>query len=365
MNRLERYLQEQIARHGPISIAEYMAQALGHPQFGYYMGKDPLGVAGDFITAPEISQMFGELIGAWAVVAWQRMGRPNPLALVELGPGRGTLMSDALRAAKTAPDFLAAARIHMVETSPALEARQRQALAGHGATWHRDFEQVPPAPLIVIANELFDALPIQQYVLTKEGWRRRCVGIDHGTHRLCFVLAPEPLDHPLVGGVMEQSLSEGAIGEVRETSPASIALMSAIARRIRQHRGTALIIDYGPFESAAGDSLQAVRGHARHQVLDDPGEADITAHVDFEALATAARAEGCRIFGPLCQGAFLGNLGIEARMERLAEGADRAQARDIRSAYARLTSPTAMGELFKALAIGDSDTPPPGFEASS
>ncbi len=360
MNRLERYLRDQIARQGPISIAEYMAQALGHPQFGYYMGKDPLGVAGDFITAPEISQMFGELIGAWAVVAWQQIGRPDPLALVELGPGRGTLMSDALRAAKTAPDFLKAARIHLVETSPAFEARQRQALAGHDATWHRDFEHVPPAPMIVIANEFFDALAIQQYVLTKEGWRRRCVGIDHEAHRLCFTLAPEPL----VGGVMEPSLGEGAIGDIRETSPASITLMSAIARRIRQHRGTALIIDYGPASSAVGDSLQAVRGHARHQVLDDPGEADITAHVDFEALASAAKAEGCRIFGPLSQGAFLGNLGIEARMERLAGGAA-AQARDIRSAHARLTSPTAMGELFKVLCVGSSDSPPPGFEAPS
>ncbi len=362
MNQLDKNLREQIARQGPISIAEYMAQALCHPQFGYYMGKDPLGVKGDFITAPEISQMFGELIGAWAAVAWRQMGQPESLALVELGPGRGTLMRDALRAAKTAPDFLKAAQIHLVETSPVLEARQRQALAGYDATWHRDFGDVPPAPLIVIANEFFDALPIQQYVFTEGGWRRRCVGIDTETQRLSFVLAEEPLVG-VVGGAMEPSLGDGAIGEVRETSPASITLMSAIARRIAQQGGYALIIDYGPFGSAVGDSLQAVKGHDRHQVLDDPGEADITAHVDFEALATAARAEGCRTSGPITQGAFLGNLGIEARMGRLAEGADRAQATDIRSAYARLTSATAMGELFKVLSVGGSDVPAPGFEA--
>ncbi len=360
MNQLDQNLRERIARQGPISIAEYMAQALSHPQFGYYMGKDPLGVKGDFITAPEISQMFGELIGAWAAVAWQLMGEPESLALVELGPGRGTLMSDALRAAKTAPGFLKAVQIHLVETSPALAARQRQALAGHDANWHQDFEDVPPGPLIVIANEFFDALPIQQFVLAEGGWRRRSVGIDNETHRLCFVLADEPLDE-----AMEARLGDGAIGDIRETSPASITLMSAIARRLAQHRGYALIIDYGPAKSAPGDSLQAVKGHHRHQVLDDPGEADITAHVDFEALATAAKVEGCHISGPLTQGAFLGNLGIEARMERLADGADPAQARDIRSAYARLTSAAAMGELFKVLSVGVGDLPAPGFEAPS
>lgn len=360
MSGLDRYLRERILRHGPISIAEFMAAALTHPRFGYYMGKDPLGVKGDFITAPEISQMFGELIGAWAVAAWRQMGGPETLALVELGPGRGTLMSDALRAARTAPDFLAAATIHLVETSPAFEARQRQALAGYRANWHRDFEDVPSAPLIVIANEFFDALPIQQYVFTEGGWRRRCVGIDDETHRLCFVLAAEPLDDP-----MEPNLGDGAIGDIRETSPMAVALMASIARRLRQHRGTALIIDYGAAKSAPGDSLQAVKGHASHRVLDHPGEADITAHVDFEALANAAAAQGCHSFGPLPQGIFLKNLGIEARKGRLLEGADAAQARDIRSAYARLTSSAAMGTLFKALGVASTATAPPGFEPPS
>ncbi len=359
MNQLDQNLRQQIARKGPISIAEYMAQALCHPQFGYYMAKDPLGVKGDFITAPEISQMFGELIGAWAVVAWRQIGQPDPFALVELGPGRGTLMSDAMRAARTTPGFLDGAQIHLVEASPTLAARQTQALAGLDATWHREFDDVPPGPLIVIANEFFDALPIEQYVFTDCGWRRRAVGIDTETGRLSFVTAEETLAEP-----MEPGPGAGAIGDIRETSPASITLMSAIARRIAQHRGRALIIDYGPAKSAMGDSLQAVKGHARHNVLDDPGEADITAHVDFEALGNAAGAEGCRVEGPLTQGAFLRNLGIEARMERLMESADPAQARDIRSAYVRLTSPTAMGELFKVLGVGEGDVASPGFEAS-
>ncbi len=361
MNRLDQDLRRRIAREGPISIAEYMDQALCHPQFGYYMAKDPLGVEGDFITAPEISQMFGELIGAWAVVTWQRMGEPDSFALVELGPGRGTLMSDGLRAARAATGFLEAAHIHLVEASPTLAARQAQALAGHNPTWHQAFEDVPPGATIVIANEFFDALPIEQYVLTKSGWRRRAVGIDADTGELCFVITEETLAD------MDAPDTDLAIGDIRETSPQSLALMTAIALRIAKQGGRALIIDYGPSQSAAGDSLQAVKGHARHNVLDDPGEADITAHVDFQALATAARTEGLRVSGPITQGEFLKNLGIEARMARLVKGADPAQARDIRSAHLRLTSPTAMGELFKVISVGDGggDGPAPGFEATS
>ena len=345
-----------IALQGPITVARFMAEALTHPRDGYYMRADPLGSAGDFTTAPEISQMFGELIGLWCADCWRAMGAPEPVLLVELGPGRGTLMADALRAAATVPDFRAALDIHLVEASPALRARQEEALAGASAHWHDSLGDVPRAPMLLIANEFFDALPIHQFIATAQGWRERLVGLaDDG---FCFVLAPGAT--PACALIGANPLGEA--GAVLEIRPAATALGRDIAERLAADGGAALLVDFdktGP----SGDSLQAVRGHRRHDVLADPGTADIAAAVDFAALTEAAR--GARVHGPVQQGEFLEALGLGARATALAADATPDQAADIESARNRLSAPDEMGTLFKALAITGPDmAAPAGFTAS-
>jgi NADH dehydrogenase [ubiquinone] 1 alpha subcomplex assembly factor 7 len=339
-----------------------MAEALGHPTLGYYRTRDPLGAAGDFTTAPEISQMFGEMIGLWCVELWQAMGGPAPFNLVELGPGRGTLMADALRAARLRPAFAAAARLHLVETSPTLRAAQaarlRDAAPDMAPAWHDGLAGVPDGPLLLIANELFDALPVHQFQHTGEGWRERVVALAEDGETLCFALAPAGPAIALLA-TAQRAAPAGAIAEV---SPASVALAAEIGRRVAAHGGAALIIDYGPAESAAGDSLQALCRHQPVDPLSMPGEADITAHVDFAALARAAREAGAAAHGPLTQGTFLSRLGIEMRAARLLQGATASQARDIRTSLARLLGPAEMGTLFKVLAIAAPSLPaPPGF----
>jgi NADH dehydrogenase [ubiquinone] 1 alpha subcomplex assembly factor 7 len=360
MTPLEREIRGIIRRRGPIPVADYMALALGHPEHGYYRQGDPLGRAGDFITAPEISQVFGELVGLWCATTWRRIGAPDPVRLVELGPGRGTLMADALRAAGMVPGFLAAADIHLVETSPALTACQQDALAGRNVTWHKDFADVPAGPLVLVANEFFDALPVQQWVRTGTGWRRRCVGVDGADGGLRFVLSPRAEDGALE---IPKPVRGAPTGAVFEVCAEGLALAGAIGARLAGQGGAALIIDYGPAESAAGCSLQAVRNHAYHPVLSDPGHADLTAHVDFAALAHAARHAGAQSFGPVAQGDFLTGLGIAARMERLAGGAAPDQARAILAGGRRLIDADAMGTLFKVLALAAPALPAPaGFE---
>ena len=345
-----------IALQGPITVARFMAEALTHPRDGYYMRADPLGAAGDFTTAPEISQMFGELIGLWCADCWRAMGAPDPVLLVELGPGRGTLMADALRAAATAPDFRAALDIHLVEASPALRARQEDAVGRATARWHNDFADVPQGPMLLIANEFLDALPIHQFVATAQGWRERLVGLDDDGFR--FVLAPGATPACALIGANPP----GEAGAVLEIRPTAALLARDIAERLAAHGGAALLVDFdkaGP----SGDSLQAVRGHKRHDVLADPGSADIAAAVDFAALAEAAR--GARVHGPVPQGEFLETLGLGARAAALAANATPDQAAAIDSARHRLTAPDQMGTLFKAFAIAGPDMPAPaGFAAS-
>ena len=355
MTPIEQRVRERIAQAGPIPIAEYMAIALGDPSHGYYRRRDPLGAGGDFVTAPEISQVFGELIGLWCAVTWRAMGAPDPVRLVELGPGRGTLMADALRAACAAPELLAAADLHLVETSPALKQRQHDALAAARPTWHESFTEVLDGPCLVIANEFFDALPVEQFVRTAEGWRRRCVGIDDAEGTLCFVLAD-------CGRAIPAPFPDAPLGVPCEMRLEAEALAGEIARRIARHGGAALIIDYGHAARAPGDTLQAVRRHRFDDVLAQPGLADLTAHVDFEAVAHAAHAAGADVHGPVAQGIFLNRLGLGVRMRRLCDAApDRAQ--DIRAGCRRLSDPAKMGELFKALAITPPSSPPPaGFE---
>ncbi|GGK25044.1 class I SAM-dependent methyltransferase [Salinarimonas ramus] len=349
MTPLEREIRTLIAVEGPIPVSRYMALCLGHPTHGYYMTRDPIGMAGDFVTAPEISQMFGELVGLWAAQTWIDLGRPSPFALVELGPGRGTLMADALRAAKVAPGFLQAAAVHLVETSPVLRARQRATLAsppaalGGGVHWHASLDDVPDRPVIALANEFFDALPIRQVVRDRGAWRERLVGIDAGG-ALAFGLAPDA----------DPSVSYDAPdGAVLEIAAAGAAVMRALAARIVACGGAALAIDYGHARTGFADTLQAVRRHAFADPLVDAGEADVTAHVDFAQLAQAAQDAGARVFGPVTQGALLRALGIEHRARTLASRASAKASEEIGAALTRLAGEGEddMGVLFKALAV--------------
>ncbi len=361
MSALADHLRTRIASAGPISLAEFMATALTHPRHGYYMWSDPLGREGDFITAPEISQMFGELIGLWCVATWRQMGEPGSVRLVELGPGRGTLMSDALRSIATVPAFPAAASVHLVETSPVLGKLQRDALRGTGASWHDRLGQVSSGPLLLIANELFDALPVRQFQLTSKGWHERVVTVDTTSGDLIFALAPGT---SLVAGLNPVSSMGAPVGSICEVSTMAISLADEIARRVVRDGGAALIIDYGPAVSEIGATLRGVRGHEAHDPLAEPGSADISADVDFMTLGRAASGAGAAVYGPIRQGRFLRLLGIEARAAMLKKKATRKQKGEINAALNRLLHKDQMGQRFKAFVIANPNLlPPAGFEA--
>jgi NADH dehydrogenase [ubiquinone] 1 alpha subcomplex assembly factor 7 len=361
MTPLETEIREMIASDGPMSVARYMALCLGHPVHGYYMTRDPFGARGDFVTAPEISQMFGELIGLWAASVWQLMGSPDDVRLVELGPGRGTLMADALRAVTVVPAFRAALSVHLVETSPVLRRRQHDTLSGLGVPmdWHNDAAAVPDGPMIAIANEFFDALPVRQAVKATDGWHERMVGIDR--NGLTFALHPDPvrgLDAALPPRI--RAAPVGVLCEWRSDEP-----VAGLARRVVETGGTVLAIDYGHTESGVGETLQAVAGHGFADPLSAPGEMDLTAHVDFRALGRTAASQGARVHGPLAQGEFLRRLGIVQRARVLKARAIGAQADEVDTALARLVGgrPNQMGELFKAIAFADPRLGPlPGFD---
>jgi NADH dehydrogenase [ubiquinone] 1 alpha subcomplex assembly factor 7 len=338
-----------IEHSGPISLARYMALCLSDPDFGYYTQGEPIGAAGDFVTAPEISQMFGELIGLWCAVTWRQLGAPAPVNLVELGPGRGTLMKDALRAIQAEPAFARALTPHLVETGARLRAAQQRTLAGTPATWHNDLTTLPPGPVLVLANEFFDALPAQQYEKREDGWRERQVTYRDEAFQPYLSEMPCALDRA------------GDIGDVFEQAPARERYMADIAARLHAEGGAALIIDYGHVKSANGDTLQAVRAHQAQSLYAEPGLADLTSHVDFEALCRAAM--GVQSHGPVTQGNFLRSLGIEARAAALQRTASAPQARDIGSALNRLLDPRQMGQLFKVMALNPlGSAPPAGFE---
>ena len=349
MNALAARLAERIAQQGPLTVADYMAEALAHPRHGYYMTGDPFGARGDFVTAPEVSQMFGELVGLWCAEAWRQLGSPEDLLLIELGPGRGTLLTDALRAARVLPGFPVALRLHLVEMSPALQALQRQNLAGTEAQWHGSLAEVPRGqPALVIANEFFDALPVRQFERAPDGWRERMVGLAPDGDGLAFRLSPPA---PAAERLIPEALRRAAPGAVAEVAPAALSLVSQIAERLAADGGAALILDYGYADADGRPTLQALRRHARHDVLAAPGEADLTAHVDFGSLAACARKAGAEAWGPVEQGVFLEALGIAARAERLQAGASAEQAAEVRAALHRLTAPEEMGRLFKAMIL--------------
>jgi len=363
MTPLEAELRRIIAADGPISVATFMGLCLGHPVHGYYTTRDPFGRGGDFITAPEISQMFGELIGLWAAAVWQAMGAPAQVALVELGPGRGTLMADALRAARVVPAFAAALDVHLVETSPVLQRRQQEILAASGVpiAWHREFASVRSGPLIIIANEFFDALPVHQAVKTERGWHERMVGVGPDD-RLTFALHPDPI--PGFAAVVSEPVAKASAGALYEWRSGDV--VAELARRVARDGGAALVVDYGHSESVLGETLQAVGRHGFADPLAAPGEVDLTAHVDFAALARMAQAAGARVHGPVTQGDFLRRIGIEARAAALRDTAAAAQATDVDAALARLTGGgrDSMGELFKATAFADPKLGAlPGFDS--
>ena len=363
MTELGTLIARRIRATGPLTIAEFMAEALQHPRLGYYATHDPLGAAGDFVTAPEVSQVFGELIGLWCADVWVRMGRPDPVLLVELGPGRGTLMVDALRALVVAPDFRRAIRLHLVETSPALRAAQAKVLASAEPVWHESLDQVPSGPLLLVANEFLDALPIRQFERRGGTWRERRVGLAPDEATLAFVLdlAASPST-----ALIPTRFADAADGSVLEIRPAATDLAADVAKRLTADGGAALFIDYGHAVSACGDTLQAVRGHRYHPVLEAPGSADLTAHVDFEAFADPARAAGARVCGPVVQGDFLRALGIEVRARQLLANAARETRTTIESGIRRLIDGGEMGTLFKALALTHPDLPiPAGFPANT
>jgi NADH dehydrogenase [ubiquinone] 1 alpha subcomplex assembly factor 7 len=360
---LGRLIARRIALSGPISIADFMAEALGHPTLGYYRrAPSPIGAAGDFVTAPEISQMFGEMVGAWLAERWQAMGRPACVRLVELGPGRGTLMSDALRVTRAVPGFHGALALHLIESNASLRAQQAVVLAAHQPTWHERFEEVPAGPLLLVANEFFDALPVRQFHRTERGWTERMVGLAADGESLCFALAPGVTPYA-------RFLPKAPDGAEAELCEAGQALAAAIGARVggeggTRHGGWALIVDYGNARSGLGASLQAVRGHNEASVLDRPGDTDLSAHVDFVALARAARTASprARVFGPVAQGDFLRALGIARRADTLKTRASAAGRHAIDAALARLIAPDQMGNLFRVLAVGDDrSAAPAGF----
>lgn len=327
-------ISERIAAEGPLPLARAMALAADH----YYATHEPFGRGGDFITAPEISQMFGELAGLWLADIWARSGASDPFLLVELGPGRGTLLADALRAtAHAVPPFAAAARLHLVERSPRL--RKVQAAQFPDATFHDRLDTVPPGPMLLIANEFFDALPISQFVRGEHGWAMRSIGPDGWDESV-----------PANRHFIPPALQHAGPGSIYERSFAGEQLAAAIARRLAADGGAALLIDYGHVGPALGDTLQAIRGAQFADVLETLGEADLSAHVDFAGLAAAARPHA-RIWGPVDQGQFLLRIGIRARADRLKAASDLPTRAAIEAALARLTAPAAMGRLFKAMAI--------------
>jgi len=353
MTALAEKLKARIAANGPLTLAEYMADCLLDPQHGYYATRDPLGARGDFTTAPEISQMFGELLGLCLAQSWLDHGAPAPFTLAEPGPGRGTLMADIWRATRSVPGFHAAARVHLIEASPTLRDLQRDRLQGLPVRWHETIDTLPGAPLWLVANEFFDALPIRQFQRDGALWRERVVGMREGA-------LVQGLTDPAPRPELVHRLADTKPGDIVEICPAATAIMGEIQSQILAHGGVALIVDYGGWRSL-GDTFQALRGHAFDAPFAHPGEADLTAHVDFEAIARAAPRLTHSALMP--QGVLLKRLGVDVRAATLAQNLRGAALENHDAAYHRLTDGAEMGTLFKALALVAPGAPlPPGFD---
>jgi len=358
-------LRDRIRTGGPISIAAFMTEALFDPRHGFYATKDPIGAGADFITAPEISQMFGELIGLVAAQTWLDMGRPDAFKLIEMGPGRGTMMSDALRAARTVPGFIDVTEVVLIEASAALKAVQAQTLGPTGARirWVDRLDAVAPGPAFIVGNEFLDCLPVRQALRHKGQWHERLVGLDpqdEGGEAFAFVLGP-----PLAGesDLVPPRLYDADDGALVEIRPGDRQVIDMIAERFADHPGRALFIDYGPAQSEVGDTLQAIRAHKKQPPLEAPGSADLTARVDFESLMMAGKSAGLTCYGPEPQGAWLTGLGLEARAAALSQAKPGKRPEIARQIW-RLTDNDQMGSLFKLVCLDSADLPlPPGFSA--
>lgn len=357
MNKdFDSYLQKRLQHEGPLPLSQFMGLCLYHPEYGYYRNHNPLGQNGDFVTSPEISQMFGELIALCFMDVWQRMGAPTRIHAIELGPGRGTLMQDFLRT--ISPEFLKAIDLHLVDISPILKQEQRQRITHKQTTWHDDIETAfaacAQAPLFVIANEFFDALPIRQFVKKEQDWVERGITYKDGAYQMVELLTQDTR--------LPQLPSGATVNDIAEICEDARYITQLLTQQIALQGGMALFIDYGYTQSAYGDTLQAMRSHQYHDFLVDPGTADLTAHVDFKALKTIAEEQGAHVSGPTTQGHFLTELGIDIRAAQLKRNADSATQIMIDKTLHRLTHPEAMGELFKVLGISAPQTPSPcGF----
>ena len=348
---LQSEIRKLIKSSGPMPVWRYMELCLMHPQHGYYLSRDPLGREGDFTTAPEVSQMFGELLGLWAASVWKAIGSPPLLRLIELGPGRGTMMADALRALRVLPPLYQALSIHLVEVNPVLREKQRATLSGpREVSWHDTIDDVPDGPAIILANEYFDVLPIHQAVKRETGWHERIVEIDD-SGKLAFGVATEPI--PRFDVLLSPLVRAAPLGAVFEWRPD--AEIMKITSRVRDQDGAALIVDYGHVRSDVGDTFQAIARHTFADPLKNPGQADVTAHVDFQALVRAADDLGARVHGPATQGEFLKRLGIETRATTLMAKASPEVAEDIAAAMQRLVGGGrgGMGQMFKVLAVSE------------
>lgn len=352
MTPLKDRLIAKIKAEGPLSVAEYMTICLLDPVQGYYPTRDPLGSDGDFITAPEISQMFGEVIGLWCIQTWQDMGRPKTVQLIELGPGRGIMMSDILRAAKLDKEFLKALQVTLIEASPALEAVQGKtlALAPCPISWAPNLETAPTGPSIIIGNEFLDCLPIRQFIQKdrfagRAGWQERMIALDD--EKLRFGVSPAVISET-VQAALPQAQEEAKNDELLEVCPANAQIIDKIKERFKKNTGRALFIDYGPAETEFGDTLQALKRHEKVGVFSDPGNTDLTARVDFGALVELAKAVDLPATHPVPQREFLSKLGLEMRAVALSRSKPESKDKIARQLH-RLTASDEMGELFKAI----------------
>lgn len=350
------HLTTRILQDGPISVAAYMTECLLHPTLGYYTTRDPLGPQGDFITSPEISQMFGEVIGLCLAQSWMDQGQPSRFILGELGPGRGTLMADILRATRRVPGFHQAAKVVLLEVSPELKKKQAETLREYAPEWLGNIAEFSDLPLYLVANEFFDALPIRQFLRDGDSWRERLVGVSAGS--LTFGLGPRTEQSGL-----KHRMDDTTDGDLVELCSAATPILTTVAQKIATCGGSALIVDYGDWRSL-GDTLQAMQNHKHSDPLENPGQADLTSHVDFEALAGAARAAGCAYTRLTPQGVFLERLGITARAQTLANSLEGSELEGLIAAHRRLTHPEEMGNLFKVLGLYPAQSaPPPGLDS--
>jgi NADH dehydrogenase [ubiquinone] 1 alpha subcomplex assembly factor 7 len=346
--KLYDHISALIRADGPLTVASYMSEVLNHPTLGYYANNNPIGESGDFVTAPEISQLYGELVGAWLIDCWERLGEPDPVVLVELGPGRGTFISDFWRVAIMVPKFAKAISIYLVETSPVLREQQKHQFQALGAPdrvmWVKRFTEIPDVPFLLVANEFFDALPVHQFVRSRGRWRERLVDVDPNENsKFCYVIGPHTPATSLIATDID------VVGETLEICPAGILLAETIGEKLCRVLGAALVVDFGLASPSL--SFQAVMSHSMCDPLTKVGEADLSCAVDFGALGSAAIRAGARVHGPVSQGALLRSLGIEERAAALMKDADYNTSRLVVQGKERLIEPFFMGQLFQALAI--------------